>query len=241
MIKIVVVDKQEDEVNRIQSILSREKDFEVLGFGRDGFDIITLVDRYKPDVAIIDINLELLEGSASVPSITSRSPDTSMIFFTTKDDEEFICKAVKGGVKGYLLKDTDSDLLIQAVKLVYKGSIFINPKIEAKIYNILASLLNSDKKSVNYKPFRKRDFILPKNFSKKEFQILISIGRGYSTKQIAEELRLSVGTVRNNISSLMQKLGLRNRNQLVLFAVERGLVAASLATEESIINRVSKK
>ena len=232
MISIVIVDKDGADRQRVQEILSRQSDFNVIGSGKDGYDAIKLVEKFKPDIAIMDINLDVLKGPASVPILKSKSPKTAVIFLTSLDDETNICEAITSEVRGYLLKDADMDVLNKAVRLVYEGGRFISSKIESKIYHILASLLKNNRKTSS-KPVRTIAPSLPPEISKKELLVLTCIGQGSSTKEIAKTLGLTTATVRNYISSLMHKIGLKHRIQLPIFAIEHGLVPAVSTNAEN--------
>ena len=226
MIRIIVVNRDETERNRICASLSIQNDFEIIGQGKDGYDAFSLVRKHKPDTAILDICLDVMEGTDSVPLLKTKSPKTEVIFLTSLEDDEHIRKAVKSHVRGYLLKGCDDmDTLIKAIRLVHNGRCFMSPRIEEKIYYICASLLRKDENRVpNNKQKSNRSADLLKNISKMEFKILACIGRGHSEKETAEELSISYGTVRNYLSSAMHKIGLSDRTQVPLFVIENGLI-----------------
>ncbi|MDR2484912.1 MAG: response regulator transcription factor [Treponema sp.] len=233
MIKIIIIDKQNSDRNRTHAVLSCQSDFEVVGLGQDGYDALKLAGKVKPDIAILDICLDFIDGTESIPLLKAKSPATAILLLTSLEDEEHICKAVSCDVQGYLLKETDMDTLAAAIRLIHGGGRFISSKINGKVYHILSTMLKNRDRLNEYAPFQHRlfqnasilkDTILPAGISKIEIQIMAGIGQGHSTKEIAEYLCLSVGTVRNYISSAMQKAGLQHRTQIPLFALKNGLI-----------------
>lgn len=245
MIKIVIIDNWELDRNNIQALISSQDDFTIVGLGKDGYDAFKLVGELKPDIAILDISLDVIDGTDIIPLLKSKSPSTAIVFLTSLEDEEHICKAVVQEVRGYLLKDTDMDILADAVRLVYQGGRFINPKIDDKVYHILATQLKpmylaNFPHTVSSNPTVEEEIDLPAGISRKELRIMLCVGKGHSTKKIAEDLSLTTGTVRNYLSSAMQKAGLQHRNQIPLFVFKHGLITLDKVRSKSSIKNVGR-
>ncbi|MDR2536638.1 MAG: response regulator transcription factor [Treponema sp.] len=232
MIKIIIIDKHESERNRSQTILASQNDFEIVGQGKDSYDALVLVKTHKPHIAILDICLDIIDGIEIAPLLKQTSPSTTILLLTSLADEKHICKAAaRHEVQGYILKDTDIDTLVTAVRHVYHGGCFISPTISNKTYRIFSNLLQKMDVSKPLSAIPPKAVKSPKassvleNISNIELQIMTYISQGYTTKEIAERFSLAAGTVRNYLSSGMQKAGLQHRTQIPLFAIRHGLIS----------------
>lgn len=228
MITIVIIDKQEADRNRTHAILSSQNDFAVLAQGKDGYDALKKIERFKPDIAILDICLDIINGPEIIPLLRCKSPETAVLFLTSLEDEEHICKILRHDVRGYLLKDRDMDALPAAVRLVHKGGRFISSKINDKVYHILTRLLKNQEGPQEFRRQSAKtvhdDITIPNGISRRELKVMTYVCQGYSTKEIAENLSLTAGTVRNYLSAAMQKAGLQHRTQVPLFIMRNGLL-----------------
>jgi DNA-binding NarL/FixJ family response regulator len=223
MIKIVVIDEKESDRNKITKLLSSQVDFEIVGLGTDGYDALKLVSALKPDITILDFNLSYIDGAEILPLLKRKSPSTSIIILTSVDDDEHICKALENKVPGYLLKNTDMDMLVNSIRCIYRGGHYITPKIAAKAFHILSELMREKNKQKDITPSKGDSASFPLSISRTELRIMAFIGQGQSNKEIAENLCLKIGTVRNYISSAMQKAGLRHRTQVAIYALRNGI------------------
>jgi DNA-binding NarL/FixJ family response regulator len=233
MIKVCIIDKSEFEQHKVQSMLTSQRDFEILGFGKDGYEALRIVVSGQPDVAILDIWLDYIDGIELIPLLKTRSPKTAVILLTASDDEDHICKAIANEVSAYVLKNNDKDFLCGIVRTVYYGGCFIDAKIMAKALPILSPLIRNRNTYVAGKSqstdLRNHTFqnttqpMLP-GISAMELRIVRLVATGHSTKKIAEKLNITEGTTRNYISAIMQKIGLQNRHQLMLFGIKHKLV-----------------
>jgi len=234
MIKIVIIDKQKEIQDKISSILSTQEDFEILGRGKDAYDALKLIGDLKPDVVILDNHLEYIEVQEIPPLLKARSPSTAVVILATKASDIQIYRIAANGVAGLLHKETDMDLLPWVLKSISGGGRFISPFFAARVMHLLAitsrSASGENLKAQVLAPFKslKEKFPLQKDpasyLSKSELQILTCVGAGNSSAEISQNLNLAVGTVRNYISLVMRKTGLRSRSQLVRYALEYGLV-----------------
>jgi DNA-binding NarL/FixJ family response regulator len=224
MIRIVVIDERESDRNLIQTTLSFQSDFEVVGCGKDGFDALKLTTGLKPDVVIMDIGLSDFEGMEIIPLLKSKVPQVALLILTDLEDESHICKVAGQDINGYLLKSVDMDKLISAIRSIYNGERFLSAKILDKAYCILADMLKNHEPRVKTASGKPQRVSIPSNLSRMELRLMAFVAQGCSTREIAETMCLTTGTVRNYLSVVMQKTGLKNRTQMATFALKAGLV-----------------
>jgi DNA-binding NarL/FixJ family response regulator len=219
MIRIVVIDSEERYRQQITAYLSTQKDFEILKTGKDGYEALRLVDTLKPDILLLDINLRYIDGVQVTSILRFRSPRTAIIILTTLEDDEYVLKAICNGASGYLLKSSALDGLAEGIRTVHTGGSFMTPRIAAKAFRLFSEIVKERPREMYLFPKRK----LP-NISGIEFRITTGIVQGLSNREIAENLHLQEGTVRNYISSILQKTGLRNRTQVAIYAIKNGWI-----------------
>jgi DNA-binding NarL/FixJ family response regulator len=222
MIRIVVIDDHEPDLNLIRGILSAQRDFEIAGVGRDAYHSLRMIGDLRPDIVILDTH-KYIDGAEFAVLLKRKFPAIASILFTNEEREEYIRKAIGGNVSGYLLKKSDLDELPSTVRCVYRGGHCISPRISDKALRILSVLLQ-DKGLAAPRPFQGPP--LPPDMSQRELKIIHSLALGRSNKEIAEDLKLKAGTVRNYVSSAIQKAGLRNRTEAAMFALRNGLVVS---------------
>ena len=219
MIKAVVVNSQQQDRDKIVDILSDHANIKVVARGRDAYDALKLIGSLKPDIAILDNNLEYIEGEEIPPLLKSRSPSTSIVILTTKISDDRIFKAASNQMSGILDKETDIAFLPSIINCVFEGGCYISPFIAARVLQLLAA---QSRKFINVNDPYSND---PTRYlSKTELQVLTYIGDGYASSEIAQKMDLAVGTIRNYISAVMRKVGLNNRSQLTRYAFLHGLV-----------------
>lgn len=190
---------------------------DVLDSVANGREVIRSVRKEKPDVILMDIRMPEMDGVVCTQILKENYPEIKIIILTTFDDDEYVFNALKYGASGYLLKGIPTKELADAIRKVYQGTAMINEDIASKVVKIFSKLAQSnltiqidDRQTSELKPT--------------EWQIIILVGRGMSNKEIAEKLSLSEGTVRNNLSTILGKLALRDRTQLAIWAVQTGAV-----------------
>jgi DNA-binding NarL/FixJ family response regulator len=224
MIKVVIIDGQERYRNGMRMLLSSQDDFEVSAEGQDGYEAIKLVDSLKPDILVIDINLHSINGARIISLLKCRSPHTAIIILTALDGEEYILDAICNGASGYLLKRPEMDNIVEKIRLIYGGGSFMAPEITAKVFRMFSDLVKNQYKLPGIYPPQEEARPLPSNISRIEFRILGFVGQGLSNREIAQRLCLREGTIRNYISTLLQKTALRDRTQIAIFAINNGLL-----------------
>lgn len=199
---IVIVDDDSIVTSALKAILEASGTVDVLGMGTDGADAIELYERYRPDILLTDIQMTGVSGLDATEAILKKYPDAKIILLTTFLDDEYIIQALKLGAKGYLLKH-DYENILPALKAVYSGQSVFGTEIISKIPELLNSVPKFD-----YDAY---------NISERELEVVELIADGLSNKEIATKLYLSEGTVRNYLSTILEKLELHNRTQLAIF------------------------
>jgi DNA-binding NarL/FixJ family response regulator len=222
MIRIAIIDSQEEYRKELYSILNCQDDFEIIGLGKDGYDAVRLVDSNKPDVILLDIELPYADGVKTASLIKSRSPPTAIIVFSDVDDYRYIFNAFHVGVSCYLSKKTSPDFLFQSIRMVYHGGSLIAPEFAAGTRRAFSTLAGEHIPAYKSNPSREKSHLLG-NVSLTELRVMGCVGRGLTNREIAEQLKLREGTVRNYVSAVLQKTGLRDRTQLAIFSIQHGL------------------
>jgi DNA-binding NarL/FixJ family response regulator len=223
MIRIGIIDSHEEYRKELYSILNCQEDFEIIGLGKDGYEAVRLVDLSKPDVILLDVDLPCADGVKTASLIKARSPSTAIIIFSDVDDCRYIFNAFHNGVSCYLSRETTPDFLFQSIRMVYHGGSLIAPKFTAGTKRFFSAMVEYLPAYQNRPLLQKEMPRLPKNVSHTELRVIGCLGKGLTNREIAEHLELREGTVRNYISSLLQKTGLRDRTQLAIFSIEHGL------------------
>lgn len=200
--KIVIVDDDIFVSGALKTILEANEDITVAGVGADGNDAVSLYKEEKPDVLLMDIRMKEKNGLQASKEILSFDGDAKILLLTTFSDDEYIVKALKYGVKGYLLKQ-DYGSILPALRAVHLGQSVFGTEITARLPELL-----KEKQTFDYREY---------DLSQKEYEVIILVAEGLSNKEIASELFLSEGTVRNYISDILEKLGLRDRTQLAVY------------------------
>lgn len=219
MIRVMIVDDQELFRESLQIVLAASEGIEVVDAVSDVDAAIESATKERPDVVLMDIRMPEKDGVEGTRLMKSRFPDTKIIMLTTFDDDEYVFGALKYGASGYLLKGSSIAELADAIRVVNSGGAMINPDIAQKLLHQFSALATAGPS--NYMPVN--DSVL-EEFSESERKVIQAVGRGLSNKEIAGELFLSEGTVRNYISNILLKAELRDRTQLAIWAVQLGMI-----------------
>ncbi len=205
MIKVLIVDDQSILADGIKSVLATCPEIEVVGVAYDGFSALDAVDRFAPDVVLMDIRMPNMNGVIATQEIKRKRPETKVLILTTFDDSDYILNAINYGASGYLLKDVSASALIDAIKNANEGDTILPAKIAKRIADA-AKLVSSDREIKLKKRF---------GFSDREVEIALMIYDGFTNKQIASALKLSDGTSRNYTSAIYEKVGASSRGEAV--------------------------
>ena len=201
--RILLVDDDKLVCSSLRIILSADSEIVVVGTGNSGKEGLILYEQHKPDILLIDIRMEPMSGLEAGEQLLSKYPDAKLLYLTTFLDDDYIIRALHIGAKGYMLKQ-DYDSILPALKAVYAGQNVFGNEIITKLPHLIGRA-NEQKKLHTY------------GNTEKELEHITKIADGLSNKEIAEQLFLSEGTVRNNISTILEKLELRDRTQLAVF------------------------
>ena len=194
-------------------------------FQKNGFEVLDMIPRNMPDVILMDIRMPEMDGVSCTKAVMEKYPSIKIIILTTFDDDEFVYSALRYGASGYLLKGVSMDELYNSIHTVVSGGAMINPNIAKKVFSLFSKMT---KKS--YSIVVDEENI--KELSDPEWRVIHQVSLGLSNKEIAQELFLSEGTVRNYLSSILFKLDLRDRTQLAIWAVQSGLTSKDAFYEE---------
>lgn len=217
MIRVLIVDDQELFRESLKVVLSVSPGVEVIGAASGVQEALKSAANCRPDVVLMDIRMPGMDGVEGTRLFKERWPDMKVVVLTTFDDDEYVFGALKNGASGYLLKGSSVSELSKAIQIVHEGGAMLNPEIASKAIRQFSSMA---KGSASLQVDRQGEAEL----SRSERQVIQAVGRGLSNKEIAGELCLSEGTVRNAISGILSKLDLRDRTQLAIWAVQTGAV-----------------
>jgi two-component system, NarL family, response regulator DegU len=213
MLRIVIADDHDLFREGLKQLLETVDDLTVVGEASDGRQAVFLVEKHRPDVVLMDISMPEMDGIQATETIVARGLNVPVIVLTMYADDEYAIHAIRAGAKGYLLKNSRSDEVIRAIRLAAAGGSAIDPALGAVLMREFQRLLNRSPNEAK------------QQLSSREQQFLELLVRGHNNRQIATELDLAESTVKNNLSALFQKIGVRDRTQAVLYAISNGLVA----------------
>ncbi|MDR7855592.1 response regulator transcription factor [Tissierella sp.] len=205
-IRIAIIDDEKLIREGLKIILSTYNDMDVVAMGENGYEALEICKKNSIDLVLMDIRMPLCDGVKGTQLVKDEFPDIKVLILTTFKDIEYIQEALKNGASGYLLKDSSYDLIYEGIKAALMGNIVIHPDVANDI--------------LNYSPIKVDPEEICKEYdlSHKECDIIKYISDGFSNKEIGEKLFLSEGTIKNNVSTILSKLGLRDRTQIVVFA-----------------------
>ncbi|MGG6264895.1 response regulator [Leptolyngbya sp. AN03gr2] len=205
MIKLLLVDDQAIFCQGLAAILSLEPDLEVVGLGSDGQEAIALAEQFQPDIILMDVRMPHCDGVTATREIHDRYPWIRILVLSTFDEDEYIYQALQAGALGYILKNTPTNQIIDAIRALHRGVSQLGPTIAPKVFAHLSAMLPTQS-------------IESYQLSRRELEVLALLSQGKTNSEIAQLLFLSEGTVRNHISRILSQLGLHDRTQAALWA-----------------------
>lgn len=214
MIRIGIIDDQEIFRQGMKMILSSQDGMEVVGEGATGLEGYRLCEKHALDLLLMDIRMPVMDGVEATRRIKRDFPHVAVIVLTTFDEDEYIFQALKYGASGYLLKDAPPAKITEAVREVQGGGAPMQPQIAARV---VERFRNLDSETGEVDP-------RIKSLTARERDIMQLLGGGKNNREIADELFITEGTVKNHISSILIKIGLRDRTQLAIFAVKNKIL-----------------
>lgn len=219
--RILIVDDQRLMREGLATLIGLEPDIEVVGTAVDGIDAYSQALELRPDVILMDIRMPGMDGVEGSELILKHLPETKILILTTFDDAELILRALDTGVHGYLLKDMPSEAIVSAVQTVYNGGTVLQPLIPAMLLKELRSLTESNPVESNPSSLSEPQELML--LTDREREVLAVLGQGLNNKEIADLLHITEGTVKNHVSNLIAKLGMRDRTQAAIFSVRHQL------------------
>ncbi|MBM7705175.1 two-component system response regulator DegU [Chryseomicrobium aureum] len=221
MTKIVIIDDHQLFREGVKRILDFEETFEVVAEGDDGTDAVRLYENYRPDIILMDINMPNKSGIEATAELISHYPEAKVIMLSIHDDESFVSTALKTGASGYMLKEMDANAIVQGIKVVDKGGNYLHPKVTKNLVNEFKRLSERENKGNFHQTDIRRPFHL---LTKRECEVLQLLTDGQSNRTIGETLFISEKTVKNHVSSILQKMNVNDRTQAVVTAIKNGWV-----------------
>ncbi|SET56844.1 two component transcriptional regulator, LuxR family [Oceanobacillus limi] len=210
MIRILLAEDQIMVRQGLKMMIETDEEFRITGEADNGKEAVSLCENQMFDIAILDIRMPVMDGLEAAKVIQSRWPNTKVLVLTTFDDNQYVMEALRIGVSGYILKNADTESLLRSIRSALRGGLSIEDKVAAKVMPLL---LNREERQE-----------ADPSLTSRERDILTCIGEGLSNNEIAERLAISVGTVKNNTSQILNKLELRDRTQLAIYAIRHNLV-----------------
>jgi DNA-binding NarL/FixJ family response regulator len=208
--KIIVCDDQAVIRDGLEALLSLEKDFQVIAAAQDGAEAIEFVSQKHPDLVLMDLKMPVINGIEATRRIRARFPDVKVLVLSTCDNDEWVFDAIRAGASGYLLKDTPREKIVEAIRGTMDGRAFVDPSVAGKLMGQIASRQTQPAS------------ILTEKLTEKETDVLRLLAKGFSNSEIAAQLYLSEGTVRNHVSAILEKLGAADRAQATIIAIRHG-------------------
>jgi DNA-binding NarL/FixJ family response regulator len=211
MIRIILVDDQHLIRRGLRALLKTDPAIEVIGEAENGREAVDLVETLQPDLVLMDVRMPIMDGVVGTREICHRYPHTKVLVLTTFNDREYVTQALQAGASGYLLKDTPFEELTQAIQLVSKGYTQIGP-------GLVGSVLIRSSPPTTIEVADGWERLTPR-----ELEIVRSIARGASNREIAQALFIAEKTVKNRITNILSQLNLRDRTQLAIVALQKGM------------------
>ena len=223
LVKVMVVDDQQLMRDGISSLLSIREGIEMVGTASNGQEAIEQALALQPDVILMDVRMPVMNGITATKKIRQQLPSCQVLMLTTFDDEEEIVKALIAGATGYLLKDIPAQDLANAVQLAHKGIYQLEPSIARKLVGVLSNAGQAASAANSAAASAQQDVANRFDLTEREIDVLRLIATGATNKEIAKELVISEGTVKNHVSNILSRLALRDRTQAAIFAREHNL------------------
>jgi len=213
MIRILIADDHAILRAGIRALLQLHADFLIVGEAADGQEALAQVQALKPDVILMDIGMPGMDGLAATHEITRACPQCRVLILTQHENREYVLPALKAGAAGYVLKRAPDDSLIQAIRQVYAGGSYLDPRVSDVV-------MNDVRRQASGAPADPYDAL-----TEREREVLVLLAQGKTYQEVANTLFISIKTVEFHRANLMRKLGLSNRAELTRFAVQRDLIS----------------
>ena len=217
-IRILIADDHQLLREGIRNFLSLEPDFEIIGEASNGEEAVTKAEALKPDVMLLDINMPKANGIEVASRLKESCPEVRILALTIHDDQNYMMNMIQSGAAGYLLKDVEPSMMVQAVRRVYAGESYVEPSLTKKLFQGITN--REEKKVAPAAP----GITEGDRLSTREIEVLRLIGNGMSNAEIARTLYLSEKTVKNHLTNIFRKIDVTDRTQAVLYAIKHKIV-----------------
>lgn len=215
MIRVLICDDQDLVCEGLKGILSTDPELEVAGIANDGAQAVDMIPTCKPDLVLMDLKMPIMNGVQATREIHEKYPQVKILVLTTYDADEWVFDAIRAGAHGYLLKDTTREQLLRAIRETVAGKTPVDPDVAGKLFShVLHETATPDAAMASL-------------LSEREREVLCLLAKGLSNAEIAARIFLSEGTVRNYVSSIFEKLGVKDRTQAAVIAIRYGLANLS--------------
>ena len=218
--RLVIVDDHELTRESLQNMLSDEPDIEIVGQAANGRQALLLCSRLRPDLILMDVRMPEMDGLAATKEIKQRYPETSVMMLTMHENPDYLLEALKAGAAGYILKDAPQEDIIEAVRRVRSGESPLDPELAARLLRRLAN--EGGRRRGKLGP--RGDAHEVESLTPRELEVLELMRLGRTNRQIAEDLVISLGTSKNHVEHIIAKLGVSDRTQAVVKALEIGIL-----------------
>jgi DNA-binding NarL/FixJ family response regulator len=209
--RIIICDDQAIVRDGLEMLLKLEPDIEVVGIAEDGAAAVEMVAQKNPDLVLMDLKMPIMNGVEATCQIRAKYPEVKVLVLTTYDDDEWVFDAIQAGASGYLLKDTPRDEVVKAIRGTVAGKTYVDPSVAGKVLHQASSH--------QIQPAT----LITSKLTDREIDVLRLIAKGLSNADISDQLFLSEGTVRNHVSAILAKLGVSDRTQAAVIAIQHGL------------------
>lgn len=229
-VRVLIVDDQQLMRDGIASLLKIQDGLDIVSTAANGQEALEQAVSLQPDVILMDVRMPILDGVAATEQIHRQLPACKILMLTTFNDETYVLEALQVGASGYLLKDLPARDLAQAILAVHRGIYQLDPTVADQLKTLLSRPLAAREQSgastptTPTTPTIPTDAIVPMDVTEREREVLRLIARGATNREIAEELVISEGTVKNHISNILSRLNLRDRTQAAIYARDHGLL-----------------
>lgn len=227
MIRVVIADDIPLFRQMVVDTLEEEEGIDIVGEAPNGKIAVDLCEQLRPDIILLDVEMPVMNGVDATREIVARCPDTRVVIITAYEEDSLIVQLIQAGATGYLLKDTPMEEVVRAIHVAHSGESLIQPRVAQKILKMFAGLAPKRMEKSPTPAPAPRSAVAPGAIDKltaREKEILVAIARGRNNKELAELFGIGGTTVKTHVARVMQKLEVRDRVELVLYAVQSGLM-----------------
>ena len=209
--KIIICDDQDIVRDGLELLLKLEDDINIVGIATDGAEAVEMTLKENPDLVLMDLKMPVMNGVDATREIKAKCPSVKVLVLTTYGTDDWVFDALRAGASGYLLKDTPREGVLNAIRGTNEGKTYLDPVIAGKVLGEISSAS------------KKPSALLTSKLTERESEVLNLLAKGSSNEDIAAQLFLSEGTIRNHVSSIVSKLGVSDRTQAAIIAVQHGM------------------